>query len=198
MKKSVTKKLYEVADIQTGLVLSRKEADHGASTSCEYRRFTLKSLSDNGQFDGESFEVFFSSEELHGQVITQPGDIIIRTFVPPNPIVITREFSGIVVPSQLASIRVKDTNKVNPDFLRYYLSQESVWQRLAVGGTGTALRIIKVSELTKISIPIPSIEIQRDIVEITELTKRKKQLYEELSVQEDKLAKAIIQRLIKN
>ena len=191
----VIKKLSEIANIQMGLVLSRKEAAIGSENYHSYMRLTLKSLDDSGVVNTEHAEPYQTNEELTDQIICKKDDVIIRIFTPLNPSIITQETAGLIIPSQLASIRIK-SDLVLPKYVQFYLSQHKVLEKLSSEDTGTAQRSIKVGSLSKLEIPLPSIHDQKIICEIIALQKRREQLRRDLLEQEQLMMKSIINNLI--
>ena len=108
-------KLSEIAGIQSGLVLSRKEAKRGYTTAVEYKNLNLRSLNDDSGINVQLLDRYLASEELEGQFITRIDDIIIRLFPPYCPAHITAALAGLVVPSQFAIIRLQN-NALLPAF----------------------------------------------------------------------------------
>ena len=70
-------KLSEIATLQTGLVLNRKEARHEETTERVYRRVTMRSLNEYGTLKHDDIDVFPSIEELDPSVLTHKNDIIV-------------------------------------------------------------------------------------------------------------------------
>jgi restriction endonuclease S subunit len=191
----IKKQICELANIQMGLVLSRKEAPVGSANAYEYSRLTLKSLDNSGVVNVEHIEPFISTEELNDQTICQQGDIIIRMFAPLNPSIITEKAVGYLIPSQLASIRVT-TKSVKPEFIQFFLSQDKVLQELLSGGTGTAQRSIKMSILSNLEVPVISLQKQNMICDLMMLQKLKAELQKALAGEEQLLTKAIVNKLM--
>ncbi|MCS4479551.1 hypothetical protein JQ035_00995 [Clostridium botulinum] len=67
----ITKKLGNIASVQMGLVLSRKEAKMSNSSLYPYIRLTLKSLDVGGIIDFDNLEKFNARELLNDQFICQ-------------------------------------------------------------------------------------------------------------------------------
>lgn len=186
-------KLSEIANVQSGLVLNRKEAKDKAAIVRTYKRLNLRSLGDK-EIDELSLEEYHASEILDEQFITFTDDIIVRMSVPIFPVIITEETSGLVIPSQLATIRIKDTTIVLSEYLRYYLSQDKVINKiLAEEGSQ---RTIKISPLANLLIPLPAIEQQITIAKIVQANSGRKKLYQELIEQEDAHINALINKVI--
>lgn len=189
-------KLSEIANVQSGLVLNRKEAKDAANIACTYKRLNLRSLDEDGVIDELSLDDYNASEILDEQIITIKGDVIVRMFAPICPVTITENTSGLVIPSQLSTIRIKDTTQVLPEYLRYYLSQDSVINKILTEESWQSQRTIKISTITNLLIPLPTIEQQTTIAKIVQANLKRKKLYQELIRQEDTHISALINKII--
>lgn len=189
-------KLSEIANVQSGLVLNRKEAKDEAGIACTYKRLNLRSLDEDGKVDELSLDDYNASEILDGQIITVKGDVIVRMFAPICPVTITEESSGLVIPSQLSTIRIKDTKLVLPEYLRYYLSQDNVMNKILAEEGWQSQRTIKISTLVNLLIPLPTMQQQITIVKIVQANAKRKKLYQELIQQEDAYVSALINKII--
>ena len=99
-------KLSDIANLQSGLVLNRKEARYPEETVKVYKRLNLRSLSSYNEIDHKELDIFSAKDMLDLAVLTQPGDIVMKLFTPISPVVITEHDVGLVIPSQLAVIRI--------------------------------------------------------------------------------------------
>ena len=188
-------KLSEIATLQTGLVLNRKEARHEETTERVYRRVTMRSLNEYGVLKHNDIDVFPSIEKLDPSVLTHKNDIIVKLFTPIFPTLVREDFEGLVIPSQLVVIRVFD-ERVLPEYLRYYLSAPEVSELMLSIEGWRSQRTIKVGTFADLEIPIPSIEKQRLIAEMTETDLIRKRLYSELIEEQSKLTALEIQKYI--
>lgn len=89
------------------------------------------------------------------------GDILVTTEAPLGCIAkLTRDDVGIA--QRLIALRGKE-NVLDNDFLMYYLMSKEGQHELLSRETGTTVTGIKQSEIRKIKIPIPNIDLQRKI-----------------------------------
>lgn len=189
-------KLSDIANVQSGLVLNRKEAKDEASIACTYKRLNLRSLDEDGKVDELSLDDYNSSEILDKQIITVKGDVIVRMFAPICPVTITEETSGLVIPSQLSTIRIKDTTQVLSEYLRYYLSQDSIINKILAEEGWQSQRTIKISTIANLMVPLPTMEQQITIVKIVNANAKRRKLYQDLIQQEDTHISALINKII--
>ncbi len=188
-------KISEIADIQSGLVLSRKAAK-GNDNVHLYQRLTLKSVTEDSLLDVASFESYAASEAIDEQFITKENDIIIRLFAPVCATLIKKENEGLVVPSQLAIIRPKNGCPYLPGYLSVYLTNERSLENLIVGAGMSAQKIIKVGNVAELEIPCLPIEKQKIISDIANEQLNIVALYKKIIEQETLRTRSIIKDII--
>ena len=188
-------KLSEIAGIQSGLVLSRKEAKRDSASVVEYKNLNLRSLNDDSGINVQLLDRYLASEKLEGQFITRIDDIIVRLFPPFCPAHITETLAGLVVPSQFAIIRLQ-SNMLLPAFLCCYLAHRNVLKSLAIRESGQASGGIKISALSELSIPLLPMERQRSISAYSEMNAKQKRLQFELIQQYDLKMDAVLNSAI--
>ena len=123
-------KISDLADVQGGMVLSRKEAKNQEEDSFEYSRLTLRAFDANGNINRSELEIFHACESLENALFTKVGDVVIRLVSPMYPASIEPSYENILVPSQFAILRVKGCAGVIPEYLRLCLAQKSVQERI--------------------------------------------------------------------
>lgn len=188
-------KLSDIASLQSGLVLNRKEARSYEETEKIYKRLNLRSLSSYNEIDRQKLDIFPAKEILEQTVLTRPGDIVIKLFTPIFPVVITEQDAGLVIPSQLAVIRIFNS-KVLPHFLRYWLSTSEVSDSLRLFEGGQSQRTIKIGTFTELEIPVPTLKDQQIIADIVSTNLHREQLYRNLIDEQNKLTMLNIQKII--
>ena len=189
-------KISDFADIQGGLVLSRKEAKGSDSEFFSYKRLTVRSLEEKNILETTALEDFHAVDSLDNALFTEENDIVIRLSFPMNPVLIDHRTRGLLVPSQLAVIRVKSTEQILPDYLRVFLTQRSVQDIILNQENGSAQKSIKVKTISHLEIPIPDLSTQSKIVQIDALNRKREFLYLSLIEQEHILAESLIEKII--
>jgi hypothetical protein len=119
--------------------MERKKAD--IDSLYVYKRLTLQSL-ENDKINFEAITPFHSIEPLHSEYLTRIGSVLMKLYSPLNPVVITKETEGYLIPSQIVSIQ--PVKPVMPEYLCLYLSQDFVVERLLANYVGIAQRAITV------------------------------------------------------
>lgn len=189
------RKLSDMADIQSGLVLSRKEAKSDSEKIYKYKRLNLRSINSDDIVNVTTLNEFYSREKIDDQFITKKDEIVMRLFAPLQPVLITSAFAGYVVPSQFAIVSVK-SNDILPEYLCFYLSQNNVLSEMAAMDSGQATRGIKISTLSQIHVPIVPLDKQKTIVAMATLRKKINALYLELLDQYNIQTDAAIKRIV--
>ena len=180
----MSQKLCSLANVHSGIVLSRKEAPREYMSAISYKRLTLRSVSETGSIIKEELEDYLSRGKIDSLLLTQSEDILVRLCMPINPVYVEKEHQGVIVPSQIAVIRINDTTKIMPEYLRWYLSQKSVSDALQAAEHGTAQRTIKVKSILGLDIEVPPLNIQQQIGQIDILCRQRERLYQNLMIQE--------------
>ena len=188
-------KLSEIAYLQSGLVLNRKEANTSKETVKTYHRLNLRSLNEDGTIDHAQLDVFYSKAVIDSNMLTHENDIVLKLFVPMNPTLILSEDEGLVIPSQLAVVRVRD-NRILPSFLCYWLSTPRAMEFILLHEGWQSQRAIKISVMEDVDVPILPLEKQKMISETVSLQKKRNNLYRMLMEEENKRTSLIIQQAI--
>ena len=174
--------ISELVKAQGGLVLSRKETKASGNGGCPYKRLTLRALTEDGEIDSSALEDFCASETLNHAWFASPGDVVIRLFSPLCPVVIEEGQEKLLVPSQLAILKVKDCTILLPEFLKISLSQKEIQEKL-----GTIMEL---------QIEVPDKETQRRVVEMDTLCRKKERIYLKLMEQERQLTEIAIRKIM--
>jgi restriction endonuclease S subunit len=185
-------RLGDIVKIQIGLIMERKKAD--IDSLYAYKRLTLRSL-ENDKINLEAITPFYSIEPLHSEYLTKAGSVVMKLYSPLNPVVITKETEGYLIPSQIVSIQ--PVKPVMPEYLCLYLSQDFVAERLLANYAGIAQRAITVEALSNFEIRIPSLKNQQIICGYYQNYRRLCDLRKELEKEEKSMMKYIFSELSK-
>jgi len=184
-----------IANIRTGLVLSRKKAALSDEDKVHYKQITLKSFSTSIRLKEEYFDEFISTEEIDPTYISKVGDIVVRLREPNIAAYINDKSAGLVIPSLMSIIRVEDSN-IDNEFLAYYLNSMSIRQSLKQKIKGTTIPMIKTKDLESLDIVLPSLEEQKKVVEVLKLTEKETKLLEQLKKQKEIFGQAVLDTII--
>lgn len=173
-------KLNEICDIKLGCYLSRfrDETLTEEQKKYKYKVLTLKSIQDEYQILEDSYDILEVEKEMKEEFIAKKGDSVVRLRRPVKAVDITEKEEGIIIQSLFSIVRVKDKNKVLPEYITIYLNSKEVEKQLFTGIQGTSIMTISNQVLSQIEIEVPSIDKQLEIVKLDKLLKREKQLLE--------------------
>lgn len=173
-------KLKDIATIKTGLVLSRKKAaPYEAKTS--YKQLTLKSFSNSTIVNSSTLDDFLSTDKIKPNYLTQKGDVVIRLRAPSVAIYIDKSMQGLVISSLMAVIRLNDLN-INHRFLAHYLNSSIIQKVFNIAIKGTAIPMVKTSDIAELNIVLPSLTEQNKTVKIMSLLYKEQEVLKELSI----------------
>lgn len=189
-------KISDIADAQGGIVLSRKESKNPGPNSHKYKRLTLRAMNESGFVMNSELEDFYATEPLDSALFTQPGTVAVRLAYPLFPVFVEEENSGLLVPSQIAILKVKQPDVILPEYLRLYLAQKDILERIQQIESGTAQRTVKIGTILDLQIFIPDMETQRKAAAIDQLSRKREQMYRSLIAQERIVTDHIIESII--
>lgn len=184
-------KLQDIADIRTGLVLSRKQAKKESGIS--YKVFTLASIGKDGIIQEELIEEFQSNSQLDAELLTREGDILIRLSNPYTAVYITKQFQNILIPSLVAVIRLKSKEYL-PEYVKVYLNSESAKNEIYKEANGTVIATVTTKSLKDLEIPNVSMQKQKYLIHYTNAYLEEKKMTENLLELRDKEYQITINR----
>lgn len=188
-------KLGDIAQIKTGLVLSRKKADLEYKVKASYKLLSLKNVSEEGIIIDERFDEFISKDTLDSRYFTREGDILIRLSEPYTAVYISSEHSGLLIPSYFAIIKVKD-HSILPQYLAWYLNTNYVKFELERSQFGTRIPSTNQNAIKNIPIKLYPVSKQKMLIELYQLHQKEKVLYKKLMEEKEQLFKGITQHLL--
>ncbi len=189
-------KLYDIATIRTGLVLSRKKAKLHGDIKHYYKQITLKSFSNSTTLQTQFFDDFISIEEIDETYISRVGDIIVRLREPNTAVYINEKSAGLVIPSLFAIVRVNDKT-VDNTFLAYYLNSMEVRKVLERELKGTTISMIKTKDLGNLLLNLPPVDVQKNMVKLMVLSEKEIALLDKLKEKKQQYAQSALNTIIK-
>ncbi|WP_374718038.1 restriction endonuclease subunit S [Neobacillus sp.] len=187
--------LGAIAEIKTGLVLSRKKAEIEFAAKATYNLLSLKNISEDGTILNESFDEFISNEVLEEHYFTKEGDVLIRLSQPYTAVYIDKEQTGLLVPSYFAIIKV-DEKKVLPQYVAWYLNTPNVKKELERSQAGSRIPSTNQHTIKKIPIVLPPISKQKVLIELYQLHHREKLLYKKLIEEKELYFQRVSQQVL--
>lgn len=153
-------------------------------------------LEDNTVGCGELVRVDMDSVKEHHLV--QKGDLIFRSRGQVTTTAIVIEDPGrAVVSAPLLRIRVSMLDRVLPDYLNWYISQSDAQIFLTSRAGGTAQKMIGKETIEEMEIPLPTLEKQKNIIELSSLMAKEKELLHTIAEKRGQYITAILTQVAK-
>lgn len=187
--------LGDVAQIKTGLVLTRKKAEIEYKVKVTYNLLSLRNISEDGMFEDESFDEFNSNDYLDEHYFTKEGDVLFRLSQPYTAVFIDKNHTNLLVPSYFAIIKVDET-KVLPQFIAWFLNTSSVKKELERAQAGTRIPSTNQQTLRSIPIELPTLSKQKQLIELYELHQKKQMLYKKLIQENEIYFRGVAQKIL--
>lgn len=125
----------------------------------------------------------------------KPGDIIFRSRGrTTTAVIVPRNIGKAVLSAPLFLIRVKDTSRVLPGYLCWYINQTPAQRFLYQRTEGSALKMINLRHLGDLEIPLPSLDVQSKIEKIAAMLTKETTLLEEIKWKREKYVEKILMR----
>jgi len=189
-------KLSYICTIKTGLVLHRKKAATYDDVQIHYKLLSLKAFNNSTSLDSDYIDAFMASEELDSSYISQVGDIVVRLRAPIQAVYIDEDSKGLIVPSLMSIIRLKDDTMIDAEYLAYYLNSSEVQRPLKKKIKGTTIPMVKTTDLNDIDVVLPPIQVQKDLVAYLKLSEKEIHLLEKLKEKKVNLSKELLDTMI--
>lgn len=188
--------LSKIAEIKTGLVLSRKKAEAHSPSEHSYKIVSLKSFNENTLFDGSFADEFISSEKISDEYKVSRGDVLLRLREPNFAVYIDKDYDDLIFSSLMVRIRVNSA-KFDPHFVAHYLNSSAVKRALAPDVSGTTIAMIGVASINNLKIPLVNLQTQNKIVKYLNLARQESEILQNLAAQKQRYHKSIFENLIK-
>jgi type I restriction modification DNA specificity protein len=166
----VLKQLKEIATTRVGVTLRRSlEVDPTGWMSV----VQAKDIGEHGELMRNGI-VSTKSVALHGDHQLRPGDVLIQSRgIRYRAAVVGDGNEKMIAASPLYVIRVK-AHEIDPAFLVHILRSRVVQAHLRREATGTHVPQVSRAVFDNLAVPVPSLDVQRKIVDATELVEQER------------------------
>ena len=188
-------KLGTVATIRSGLVLSRKLSRE--LSPFRYPLLNLRAIHPDGYILPDSLEVFYATEPLRQEYLTQQGDIIIRLSIPYTAILIDANMVGMVVSSNFAIIRLNQDYML-PEYLLWLLNTPDIQKKIYESSSSNMLSAVRPTFFAELEILPLTLSGQEKIAKLYLLAKRETRLLKKLADEKERYYAAVIDHAQKN
>lgn len=182
------KTIQEISNIQTGLFA--KPSGTGELVYLQARHFDESGLLLHSLYPD------LMPEDVSEKHILKDGDVLFAAKGTKNfAAVYENRNMAAVASTSFFVIRITE-NQVLPEYLAWYLNNQSTQALLKGKATGTAMPSISKHVLENLEIPVPSIQTQKTILEIHQLRIREKALKQDIeTLREKQIQQQIIKAL---
>lgn len=176
-------KLEEMALVRSGLVLGRKQSKD--MSEYRYPLLNLRSIQSDGTINLSLCEIFYATEYLNPEYLTHEGDVVIRLTAPYTAVLISAESEGYIIPSSFIVVRTQK-DILLPEYLVWLLNSQLSKKQIYDGAVTNTLGGIKPRFYAEIDIEILSIDQQRTIALLSQLSRREAKLLRELAAEKER------------
>lgn len=184
-------KLGTVATIRSGLVLSRKLSRE--LSPFRYPLLNLRAIHPDGYILSDSLEVFYATEPLRQEYLTQQGDIIIRLSIPYTAILIDSGMVGMVVSSNFAIIRLNQ-GYILPEYLLWLLNTADTKKKIYENSSSNMLSAVRPTFFAELEILPLTLADQEKVAKLNLLAKKEIRLLKKLADEKERYYAAVIDR----
>lgn len=186
--------LGEIADIRSGLVLSRKQARADSPQAIRYHQLSLRAVKAEGEIAPAELEPYFAKEPLSMDYLTQPNDIVVRLTAPYTAVLIDDTTRNLVITSNFVVIRIRGTELV-PGYLYWYLNTPKAKRQIYQNTTKSMISSVNARYFCRLELQLPSPEIQRQMESLRLLAQQELRLLRKLEVEKRSCYEAMLEQM---
>ena len=125
--------------------------------------------------------------------LVSAGDVVFRSRGEPSTATAIDDTlpEPLVVIGPLVIIRPNKA-KLLPDYLAWAINHPNAQRQLRMDAQGTSIRMVPMSALEKLDIPVPTLQSQQRIVELATLARREGALLRQLAERREALANTLL------
>ncbi len=139
----------------------------------------------------------FNPERDPTKQLLKEGDVLFMGKGSAPFVCTVRDLTGPTVAGGMFFILRPDTERILPDYLAWVLGHREIFEKLHIAsGAGVAMPVIRRSELEKVQIPLPPLQIQKRIGDLLALEAQEQNLMTELAKQKQSLTEGICKKLM--
>ena len=191
--KNNTYLLKNIADIRTGYSFRAKlEPDSEGNILV----VQLKELSDKNTID-ISTAVKINMQDVSDNYLLQKDDLVFRSRgMDSTAAIMDITANNVILSAPFQRIRLRDTLKIIPEYLLWYINSKDAQTYFSANKTGTSVSMISTAVLADLPVVIPSLEIQKKIIEINILSVKEIELQEKLIRKKRLLTETVLLKIL--
>lgn len=186
--KNYTYLLKKIADIRTGYSFRTKiQPDFTGNTLV----VQLKELSEKNTID-ISTAVKIDMSDISENYLLKKGDLVFRSRgMDSTAAIMNIDADNVILSAPFQRIRISKSLEIISEYLLWYINSKEAQTYFTTNKTGTSVSMISTAVLAELPVVVPSLEIQKQIIEINTLTLKEIELQEEL-IKKKKLLTEIV------
>ena len=191
-----TEPLNTIADVITGVPLSRLQKDSAKGEAAEVNVLMPQAITSYGVDISRT-----KTSLVHGagqQFFTQEGDVVLKVSPPYDCAYINGAVAGLLVTSTCLILRPRKDAKTYGRYLAAYFSGSRGMQELLAMSKGTAVKTIKKKDLEATSVPSLSPEERQQLADTHKKVRAIKALCREFESKSETLLASELDRLLQN
>lgn len=191
--KNNTYLLKEIADIRTGYSFRTKiESDLEGNVLV----VQLRELSERNIIDITT-AVRISMSEISENYLIQKKDLIFRSRgMDSTAAIMNMDADNVIISAPFQRIRIRKPLEIIPEYLLWYINSKEAQTYFTANKTGTSVSMISTAVLADLPVVVPSLEIQKQIIEINTLAVKEIELQEELIKKKKLLTETVLLKSI--
>lgn len=191
--KNNTYLLKEIADIRTGYSFRTKiESDLEGNVLV----VQLRELSERNIIDITT-AVRISMSEISENYLIQKKDLIFRSRgMDSTAAIMNMDADNVIISAPFQRIRIRKPLEIIPEYLLWYINSKEAQAYFTANKTGTSVSMISTAVLADLPVVVPSLEIQKQIIEINTLAVKEIELQEELIKKKKLLTETVLLKSI--
>ena len=186
-------KIKKLATVQMGYSFrSRLEASGGGEVAV----IQMKDLLDDNTVGCDDL-VKIDLDAVKEHHLAQRGDLVFRSRGSLTTAAVLLEDPGkAVVAAPLLRIRVTKPDKVLPEYLNWYISQRDAQIFLTSRAKGTVQKMISKQAIEDLEVALPTLEKQKNIVELAMLAAREQSLLQKLADKREQYISTVLMQFV--
>lgn len=187
----IEKPLSSLADVQTGYPFRGKVEGDPNGSFCVIQSRDIRN--DLSLKTSELTKFKMPASARSESKLLQPGDLLVMSRTDkPYAIQLPDDLPPSVAHTSFYSIRIRATNTLRNEFLVLLLNSNLLQNRLQSLIKGTSIPYIRIDDLRSLSIPLPPLEKQQQIVRLHQSFQREAELHRKLEATRQELIDELI------
>jgi hypothetical protein len=188
-------KLHEIADIKTGITFRNRLLDN---LEGEVEVIQMKDVDVEGNISENL--VHISADIIKPKHLLQPGQLILLAKGKYTSACLIEEANKkLVISSAFFSLKIKQGQRVLPEYLKWYLNQPEAKNYFKSFASGTSMFTLPMSVLKNLTVPLPEIAMQEKVIHMVSLRSKEKALVFQLEDEKEKyIQQLLLQQVYQN